>query len=562
MESSRRRNSILDWLIAATLAFAAISGTAGIDLDFGPLALRSHGAGRVLVVAVMLIAIRWRMGISSTPIWLTRIVLLTAICGSVATWLRFLLPTIGGADSYGYVSASQLIARGSLIDSTPVAGWLSSPNRMAMASPLGWAPSPDGAGIVPTYPLGLPVLMALFSTVAGTDAVFLVAPVTAAITLLLVHRLARAWYDADTALLATALVAWNPLLITYAKQPMSDVPATMWIVLAMSLAIRSSSASALGAGLAAGAAVITRPALLLAAAAIALAAYRGDTPRRRAALAAGGLAIGVPVQMVIQNYLFGSPFATGYGDTSALFAFTHITTNLGIFAKHGWMVVGPLWILGLIVGLFASRPEPRSKPLMIFAAVMLPYLFYLPFDHWETLRSLLPGIVPLTVTVADGLIHFARTPRNQVAAAVIMCAFIAVAVAQSELLLRRSSVWDVASIEARYPLAGEWINVNTPANSVVLANQHSGSLRWYGQRQTLRWDLIAPEELTTTVRDLESHGATVYVALEGAEVEMFDGRFANVVDRLQVDDVGRVRNVQFRRLTSRGGNRAPGSPSP
>ena len=491
------------------------------------------------------------MGIDSKPIWLTRIVLLTAICGSVATWFRFLVSTIGGADSYGYVSASQLIASGALIAEAPIAEWLSSPNRLTIASPLGWTPSPDGAGIVPTFPLGLPLLMALFSAVAGANAVFFVAPVTAAITLLLVRRLARAWYDADTALFATALVAWNPLLITYAKQPMSDVPATMWIVLAMSLAIRSTAKSAFGAGLAAGAAVITRPALLLAAVAIAVAAHRGDTPRRRATLAAGGLAIGIVVQILIQDYLFGSPFATGYGDTSALFAFAHITTNLGIVARHGWMVVGPLWILGLVIGLFASRPEPRSKPAMIFVAVTLPYLFYLPFDHWETLRFLLPGIVPLTVTVADGLIHFARTPRRQVAAAVIVCAFIAVAVAQSELLLRRSSVWEVASMEARYPLAGEWVNVNTPANSVVLANQHSGSLRWYGKRQTLRWDLIAPEELSTTVGELESHEATVYVALEGAETEMFDARFANVIDQLTVDHVGRIRDIQFLRLSKK-----------
>jgi 4-amino-4-deoxy-L-arabinose transferase-like glycosyltransferase len=551
MESSRTRNSILDWLIAAILAFAAISAAAGVDLKIGPLSLRSHGALRVLVVAAIPIAIRWRVGIDSKPQWLTRIVLLTAICGSVATWFRFLVSTIGGADSYGYVSASQLIAKGLLIDAAPIAEWLSLPNRLAIASPLGWTPSPDGAGIVPTFPLGLPLLMALFGAAGGTDAVFFVAPVTAAITLLLVHRLARAWYDADTALFATALVAWNPLLITYAKQPMSDVPATMWIVLAMALAIRSTAKSAFGAGLAAGAAVITRPALLIAAAAITLAAYRGDTPRRRAGFAASGLAIGVVVQIAIQQYLFGSPFATGYGDTATLFSFAHVPTNLSIFARHGWMVVGPLWILGLIIGVFAARPEPRSKPAMIFAGVMLPYLFYLPFDHWETLRFLLPGLVPLTVTVADGLIHFARAPRKQVAAAVMVCAFIAVAVAQSELLLRRSSVWEVAAMEARYPLAGEWINVNTPATSVVLANQHSGSLRWYGKRQTLRWDFVAPEELSKTVAEVEAHGATVYVALEGAEVAIFDAKFANVIDELTVDHVGRIRNVEFLRLSKK-----------
>lgn len=549
MESSRTRNSILDWLIAATLAFAAISGLAGIDIAFGAASLSSHGAWRVLIVAAVLIAIRWRMAIESMPLWLMRMALRTAICGSAGTWFRFLLSSIGGADSYGYVSAAELIARGSLIAPAPIADWLSAANRLAIASPLGWAPSPDGSGIVPIYPLGVPVLMALFNAVAGAEAVFFVAPCAAAITLFLTHRVARSWYDADTALLAAALVAWNPLFITYAKQPMSDVPATMWIVLATLLAVRSTSATAFAAGIAAGLAVISRPALLLGAAAIILVAQRGDTARRRATLAAAGLLIGTTVQMVIQNYLFGSPLATGYGATSVLFSLEHVLPNLGIFGKHLWFALGPLWILGLIIGIFAARPEPRTKPLVVFGAVMLPYLFYIPFDHWETLRYLLPGLVVLTVTVAHGLMRFTRAPQSQTAATIILAGFMAVAVGQSELLLRRSDVWKIAEIEARYPLAGEWININTPSDSVVLANQHSGSLRWYGKRQTLRWDFIAPEDLAATVNELESHGATVYVALEGAEVAMFESRFANVIDHLTVDHVGRIRNVSFLRLS-------------
>jgi len=549
MESSRTRNSILDWLLAVTLAIAVISGLAGIDFEIGGVSFRSHGAWRVLVLSAILVVIRRWMGIDSWSRWLTRVALLAAICGSVATWFRFLLTTIGGADSYGYVSAGQLIAQGSLIAEAPIADWLSAPNRLAVASPLGWTPSPDGTGIVPAYPLGVPALMALFTLLGGSTAVFLVAPFTAAVTLLLVNRLTKQWYDAETALVATALVAWNPLFITYAKQPMSDVPATMWIVLALMLAIRSSPMSAFGAGLAAGAAVITRPALLLAAAIVPLAAHRGETPRRRAVLSAAGFAIGVAVQMALQYHLFGSPFSTGYGAASGLFSIAHVTTNLAIFSRQGFAVVGPLWILGLIVGLIGARPEPRSRPALVFGGVLLPYLFYLPFDHWETLRYVLPGIVPLTVVAADGLVHFARMPRKPVAAAVILCGFIAVAVAQSELLLRRSSVWDVAALEARYPLAGEWVKINTPANAVVLANQHSGSLRWYAKRQTLRWDFIAPADLATTVRELGARGATTYVALEGVEVEMFDSRFAGVISQLQVDHVGRVRNVHFRRLS-------------
>ena len=97
----------------------------------------------------------------------------------------------------------------------------------------------------------------------------------------------------------------------------------------------------------------------------------------------------------------------------------------------------------------------------------------------------------------------------------------AVAVAQSELCCGGRAC---GSRVARGALsAGRRMGQRQhPANSVVLANQHSGSLRWYGKRQTLRWDFIAPDRLATTVRELRITGATVYVALEGDEVEMFD----------------------------------------
>lgn len=527
-----------------------ISGLAGIDLTIGGVSLRSHSPLRVLAVAAVLVVIRWRSGIESVPVWLTRVALLTAICGSVATWFRFLVMTFGGADSYGYVSASQLIAQGRLIGEAPIAEWLSAANRMQVASPLGWTPSPGNAGISPTFPIGVSAVMALFTLIGGPDAVFFVAPVMGTITLILVYRLACEWYDTDTALLATALVAWNPLFITYAKQPMSDVPATMWMALALFLAIRSTSITAFGAGLAAGAAVITRPALVVAGAVVPLAAHRGDKPLARAGLAGAAFVIGIGVQMAIQHHLFGSPFSSGYGAAEHLFSIDHFATNLGIFARHVWAVAGPLWLLGLLLGMMAARPEPRAKPAAIFTAVAAPYLFYLPFDHWETLRFLLPGLVPLTVVVADGLIKIARWPLNRAATAVFTCLFLAIVIGWSENLLRNSSVWDVAALEERYPLAGEWVNVNTPAGSVVLANQHSGSLRWYGKRETLRWDFIAPEDLAKTIREVESRGGTIYVVLEGDEVAMFDSKFANVIDQLRVDHVGRLRNVYFRRLSA------------
>lgn len=530
------------------MALAILVTLAGMDFRAGAVSVRAHGPLRVLAATGILVAIRLRFGVDSVSAWLTRIALLTTICGSVMAWFRFLLTTVGGADSYGYASASQLIAQGRLIDAAPIAEWLSAANRLAIASPLGWAPVPDGSGIAPTYPIGVSSVMALFSIIGGSGGIYFVAPVMGLITLFCAYRVAREWYDADTALLATALIAWNPLIITYSKQPMSDIAATMWLTLALWMAVKASTSSAFVAGLAGGLAIITRPALLIGGALVPMLTFKGDAPRRRVLISAGGLAIGVAIQMTIQQVLFGSPFSTGYGSTSSLFSTDHVDNNLGIFGRHLWSVLGPLFVPGLILGLIAARPEPRWKPAAMFGCVAFPYVFYLPFDHWETLRFLLPGLVPLTIVAADGLMKIARVTRKPWATAVVVTAMMSIVVWRSEDLLRRSSVWDVATLEARYPLAGEWVNVNTPLESVVLANQHSGSLRWYGKRQTLRWDFIAPDQLVASVRELQAKGATVYVALEGDEVGMFEQRFSGVIDQLQVDHVGSIRNVFFRRL--------------
>ncbi len=557
MESSERANSttaerapadFADWLLAAAVAVSILIATVGIDLRIGGMSIRAHDAWRSLMLVAVVAGIRLWIGVGAWPAWIIRMTLLTAIAGSIATWFRFLLATIGGADSWGYVSAAELIRRGHLVEPAPIANWLSASNRLAIASPLGWAPAPDGSGIVPTYPLGLPAVMALFSSIGGSHAVFFVAPAAALLTLLLVYRLAREWYDARTSLFAAAITSWNPVFIAYAKQPMSDVLATMWIVLGLWMSQRGSVATAVIAGAAAGVALATRPVLIVAGGVIVWLCRRGEAPLARMVAAGATFALCVVAQMALQNHLFGSPFSTGYGGAGNLFALAHLGDNLKIYGAQIWSALGLLWLVGLLIGVMAARPEPRSNPSLVFGAVALPYLFYLPFDHWETLRFLMPGLVPLSVLVADGWGHIGRLQKASAIAALIICSVMAITVWQSTSLLRHGSVWKVASLEARYPLAGDWVNVDTPSNAIVLANQHSGSLRWYGKRQTLRWDFIEPQQLTTTVRELQSHGATVYVALEGDEVQMFNTRFAGEMNLLQIDPVGHVRNVSFLRI--------------
>ena len=72
---------------------------AGVDLHLAGVTVRSHSSIRVLAGAIALVLVRFRFGIASYPKWIMRLAMLMAICGSVEAWFRFLLASIGGADS-------------------------------------------------------------------------------------------------------------------------------------------------------------------------------------------------------------------------------------------------------------------------------------------------------------------------------------------------------------------------------------------------------------------------------------------------------------------------------
>ena len=246
--------------------------------------------------------------------------------------------------------------------------------------------------------------------------------------------------------------------------------------------------SAIVGGLAAGAAFFTRPALILAAAIVPLLAIRGPNRYHRLLLSSIGVAAAVSLQAWLQGYMFGSPFASGYGSADALFSWQALSGNVDIYARQAWRALGGLWLVALAAGSWFMRGRQAAGIAALAAAVAMPYLFYSRYDHWETLRFLLPAIVPLSMFVAKGVTRVAGLARVPMGSAVIIVLFASAFAFRSERLMRESSVWNIQTMEARYPLAGQWFEANTPPGSVVLANQHSGSLRWYSGRQTLRWD--------------------------------------------------------------------------
>jgi hypothetical protein len=80
--------------------------------------------------------------------------------------------------------------------------------------------------------------------------------------------------------------------------------------------------------------------------------------------------------------------------------------------------------------------------------------------------------------------------------------------------------------EMKYATAGRFVGSATPPNSVVMAMQHSGSVRYYGGRVTLRYDNLDPRWLDRAIAWFNDHGVHPYALLEDWEVPEVKKRFA------------------------------------
>ena len=543
------------------LLSAALIGAALVALYSGPLRLDLLGVGvsirtlsRPLTLAAVLIAARlWLLRgpsfIAATFGALARIIPTSLVAAGILGWFVHLSPTCGGADSYGYVSAAERLLDGELIADEPLTAVLPFPYAIVAATPLGYVPAgrrPNAS--VPVYPLGLPMLMAAAAALFGPPAVFYVPPLAGIVLLIAGCLVAREWYqDRYAILIACALLALHPLVFTYSLQPMSDVPAAAALMIAVYGMSRLPPRPVIG-GLAAAMALLIRSAL--APAALALAIVPIVTMRRSGVRAAGAYAAcvlaGAMLQASIQWYLYGSVFTSGYGTVSSLFALATVKVNLGSYVHWGLLTMGPVWLAGLALGLIASDRRASVVLLTLTAGIGAPYLSYFPFDHWETLRFLLPVLTIATIISAWGLLTAARRFAGDAGGALIAAILAAAVGAYWMAWLSANHVFEMPEHESRHRVVGEIVARTTPDNAVILALQHSGSLRYYARRATINWDRIPAGAFRPTVQALQARGRDIFVMLDSAEERaMFRARHGEVLDEDGWLPAGQWRNVQM-----------------
>jgi len=434
----------------------------------------------------------------------------------------------GGADQYSYVTQAGLWRTGTLQihqDIVRDSPWPGAPETW---TPVGFRTVPGNPGaIASVYPPGLPLLMAVFQLAAGYCGAFLVVPICSALTVWLTYLLGRRLFDAPRlGLLAAALVAASPVFLYQIMNAMSDVPATVAWTLALLLLV---SDRPLLSGLAVGAAILIRPNLAPVSGVFVL--WLAVTNQASVWRFASGLAPALGALLLVNWRMYGSPLTSGYGELGHYYAWEYALANLRRYPV--WIVDTQTPLVLLAVCVFVAPawlPRPRVPRLRLLVGgfigiVFLSYLFYTPFDAWWFLRFLLPVWPAMMVATAAALDAFARRWTGRWSS-VVAWAIVAAVGWRGVRLAGERSAFDLGWGDRRYVNVARFVAEHTEPDAVVLSRQHSGSIRHYAGRLTLRFDMLDRAALDRAIAFLQSSGRPPYLVLDGDEVPMFQSRFA------------------------------------
>jgi hypothetical protein len=254
----------------------------------------------------------------------------------------------------------------------------------------------------------------------------------------------------------------------------------------------------------------------------------GPAAQRVILFAAGAIPACIVVA-IINTRLWGSPLATGYDPFDIQLRWKYVVPNLERYPRWLMTTQTPAVLLALFAPFLPMRRDlqRRSVTLMFgcfIAAVFITYLLHQPNNTWFWLRYLLPAFPPLFVltsaVLTAALARLTRGARLIATAAILgFLAWHGVAFARNDGIFR----YREGELKSR--AIGEYIAARLPDRAVFVSKLHSGSIRYYSGRLTLRYDFIPPEALDSVIADLRAMGYQPYIVLEDWEEPLFLERF-------------------------------------
>ena len=197
----------------------------------------------------------------------------------------------------------------------------------------------------------------------------------------------------------------------------------------------------------------------------------------------------------------------------------------------------------------------RTGIWLFMALVAISYLLYAVFDAWWYLRFFLPIFPPMLALMSAASVWLSRKTWQPLRAPIALLVVLPFAGYEVMLAADRGT-FQVKMFEHRYIDAAEQVVKATPPDAVILSMQHSGSVRYYSRRQTLRYDFLAPDWLDRAVAALNAKGIQCFVLVDDWEEPIFRGRFGSfspmgALDWKPVAEVQGLTRVRLFALPSR-----------
>ncbi|MBV9581930.1 MAG: glycosyltransferase family 39 protein [Chloroflexi bacterium] len=477
---------------------------------------------------------------------------------ALVAFRRYADDTAGGSDAYGYVSEAQRLSSGQFYVREHVFSQFGLAEDSSLTAPLGYVgKGPDGT--IPTYPFGYPLLMSGPVRLFGPAAGYWVAPLLGVATILLTYAAARPHIGRLGGFLAAGLVFFFPNFIWSAVQPMSDVPAAFCaaVMYAILLNPRRRLWTDILLGAALGLGVWIRPNMgLLLVPTIgwliwsALRPRTSSTPGTSASATVGppagatsrdhsfgyaafryadwrpllrfalGLLPFLLIEAAVNNLAYGAPWTTGYGNPPL----AHSIPEVGRRAVHylGWLneqQIG-LGLVLLAAGLvFGRLARPYRVLLATNIAIIWAFFAAYPFDDaWWYGRFLLPIVPAVAILEASALVRLVEVGPFRAARWAALVVAAAVFMVASHQWAGAHSVFLMGDGDRKYSTAAQWARQYVHGPAIVLAMQHSGTLRMYADLPTARYD-GDQAKLLDKLQRVQAAGGPVYLLVEGWELD-------------------------------------------
>ena len=440
--------------------------------------------------------------------------------------------TAAAADHFGYVSQAYLWTQGTLVVAIPPVPMPAVPDAPHVVTTLGYTIGPAPHTLVPTYPPGLPLLMAAGLILLGAWGPFVIVPIAVAAAVFGTFALGRRIDSIPAGLIAATFLACSPAFIYMGLWPMSDVPAAAAWTWCLWAATGRGPLNHAAAGALAGLAILIRPNLVLLALPAAWMVWQQRASGRHgwwAGLAAYAAPV-VPAVLFLASFnaeLYGSPMRSGYGDLGPLFSSEFVPVNARNYASWFLESQGVLMsVLAIVaVGRAGIVGPGAQRPLVLVVALLAAlYLPYVAFDAWWFLRFFVPGYPALFVLIGSTIWSARRRSSWRFSRAVAL-AVVALATARGLDFINTRQPTTFHRSQHRFAVAGAYVRAALPPNAAFVAVEHSGSLRFYGNRLTIRYDWLNAGSLRPARAALEDAGYVVYAVVDEDELPRLRERF-------------------------------------